>query len=153
MAVFLIHSLSKGRDIVEYKPTTSSAIEFASANRIEDWIHLFLCGEGNNIPFSEGLKLEPRNYYAPKMMLLNQFERCCGPEENMTFRVPEDNFIKRVGGIAEFYSTGDWDMPPLIIYLHEGAYVLSDGNHRFEALTKLGIDSYWVIIWETSQKA
>ena len=40
-------------------------------------------------------------------------------------------------------------MPPLIINRKDYMYELTDGNHRFEALKKLGIDKYWIIIWET----
>ena len=134
---------------MEYKPTTSSAKEFASAGKLEEWIHLFLCGEGDNKPFSDGLKLEPRNYYAPELMQLNKFERCCGPEAHMKWQVPEISFNKHVDGIASFYSTGNWDMPPLIVYRDDNGYELNDGNHRYEALKRLGINEYWVIIWET----
>ena len=40
-------------------------------------------------------------------------------------------------------------MPPLIVSIEDGSFVLNDGNHRFEALKQLGIREYWVIIWET----
>jgi hypothetical protein len=29
----------------------------------------------------------------------------------------------------------------------DNKYELNDGNHRLEALKKLGINQYWVIIW------
>jgi hypothetical protein len=132
-----------------YKPTTSSAVEFANADRLEEWIHLFLCKEGGNKEFSDGLKLKPRRYYAPRMMNLDEFERCCGPETNIKYQIPKDGFNHRVGNISEKYSSGDWDMPPLIIYRDENGYELSDGNHRYEALKRLGHKQYWVIIWET----
>ena len=134
---------------MKYKPTASSAIEFASANKLEDWIHLFLCSEGDNKPFSDGLKLEPRNYYAPIKTQLNKFERCCGPEANMKWQVPEANFNKHVDGIASFYKTGNWDMPPFIVCRNGNEFELNDGNHRYEALKRLGIDKHWVIFWET----
>ena len=41
-----------------------------------------------NEDFSKGLKLEPRKYYSPCLMDLNIFERCCGPEEGIKFRIP-----------------------------------------------------------------
>ena len=135
-----------------YKPTASSAIEFADAGRLEEWIHMFLCGEGNNKAFSDGLKLEPRRYYAPEMMRLDHFERCCGPEANMRFQIPEDGFTERVDNISARYNAGGWDMPPLIVYRDENGYVLADGNHRHEALKKSGYSQYWVIIWETEHE-
>ena len=41
------------------------------------------------------------------------------------------------------------DMPPLIAHFVEGAFELNDGNHRFEALTRLGVKEYPFIIWIT----
>jgi len=136
---------------MEYKPTLSSASNYADVNRLEEWIHLFLCGEGNNKDFSDGLKLRPRKFFAPEIMSFSKFERCCGPECNMKFQIPEENFLKRVEDIASLYNKGDWDMPPLIINREDNKYELNDGNHRLEALKKLGIDQYWVIIWETEK--
>ena len=133
---------------MEYKPTSSSAIEFSNADKLEEWIHLYLCGEGNNKPFSDGLKLEPRRYLMPKMTLLDTFNRDCGPEENMKWRLDEFHFYERVNRIIARYEKGDWDMPPLIVRYDGNMHELNDGNHRYEALKKLGIKEYWVIFWE-----
>lgn len=131
-----------------YEPTSSSAITFADANRLEEWIHLFLCGEGNNKPFSDGLKREPRRYHAPKLTALNTLNRCCGPEDDMKWQIDEFNFIERVEKIIARHQKGDWDMPPLIV-CHDGStYELNDGNHRYEALKRMGIKEHWVILWE-----
>jgi hypothetical protein len=134
---------------MEYKPTLSSAIKFASANKLEEWIHLYLCGEGNNKAFSDGLKLVPRRYFAPELFNLDKFERCCGPEKHMKFQVPEESFVKYVDAIALAYKNRGWDMPPLIVYREGNKFELNDGNHRYEALKKLKINQYWVIIWDT----
>lgn len=133
---------------MEYKPTSSSAIEFANANRLEEWIQLFLCGEGNNLSFSQGLKMQPRRYHAPKMTSLDDFNRDCGPEENMKWQIGTDGFYKQVNIIKARYEKGDWDMPPLIVRDYQQTYELNDGNHRYEALKLLGIKEYWVIFWE-----
>lgn len=135
---------------MKYDPTTKSAIEFANAGKIEQWVHTFLCNDGGNVSFSEGLKLEPRTWYAPELMCLNLFQRCCGPEDGMKFQTPDKGFYDRVNSIARKFQTGLWDMPPLIIQRTNNGYELNDGNHRFEALKQLGINKYWVIIWETS---
>lgn len=101
--------------------------------------------------FSEGLKLVPRKYSAPVLMNLNLFERCCGPESNIKFQISESGFNSNVNAIMSKYKSGNWDMPPLIINRDGNEYEISDGNHRFEALKRLNIDNYWVIIWETSE--
>ena len=135
-----------------FEPTTASAIEYTQKNVLEEWIHLFLCRDevdGGNEAFSKGLRLEPRNYYAPCLMNLDLFERCCGPEEGMKYRIPAMDFNKNVNGIMEKYKKSSWDMPPLIINRIAEKYELNDGNHRFEALKRLGTKEFWVIIWET----
>ena len=132
-----------------YKPTSTSAREFSAAGRLEEWIHLFLYGEGNNKPFSDGLKIEPRRFLAPEKMNLNRLARCCGPEAEMQFNVPEEGFIKRVGNIFDRYKNGNWDMPPLIVCRGGNGYIINDGNHRYEALKKAGEAQHWVIVWET----
>ena len=63
--------------------------------------------------------------------------------------IDENGFNERVSKIMERYKKGDWDMPPLIVENHGIHYELNDGNHRFEALIRLGVKEYWVIIWET----
>lgn len=40
--------------------TLSAANEYALANDIETWVHLFLNGEGDNIVMSEDLKKKKR---------------------------------------------------------------------------------------------
>jgi len=134
-----------------YEPTTTSAIAFEQVGRLEEWIHLFLCNEGNNQAFSDGLRLQPREYHAPRMMKLDLFERCCGPEDGLKYQIPASDFRKNIRAIAKKFKTGNWDMPPLIINHMDGKYELNDGNHRFEALQKLGAHEYWVIIWETTE--
>jgi len=133
-----------------YTATATSAIEFAQAGCLEEWIHLFLCNEGDNRAFSDGLKLQPRRYHPPCMMNLDQFERCCGPETGLKYQISASGFRKNVKAIMKKFKTGNWDMPPLIINRVNGAYELNDGNHRYEALRKLGVCAYWIIIWETT---
>ena len=132
-----------------FEPTTASAIEYANQNRLEEWIHMFLCGEGDNKAFSDGLKLMERRYTAPQKMSLDRFGRCCGPEPDMKWQIPEEPFWRHVSELAERYKTGAWDMPPLIVEELDGTFVLNDGNHRYEALRSLGIHEYWVIVWKT----
>jgi len=137
-----------------FEPTLKSAIEYGKLGNIEEWVHEYLCGEGNNKGFSDGLKLESRQYSEPRLMNLNLFKRCYGPEPDMEYHIRKDDtehlkwFWLKIDGIAERYQAGNWDMPPLIISNFDGEYMLNDGNHRFEALKKLGIKEYWVILWK-----
>lgn len=134
---------------MEYQATSASAREFANAGKLEVWVQNFLRGEGGNQPMADGLKLVERCYHIPKLYKLDTFERACGPEVDMKWVIDETDFDERVGKIMTRYQTGEWDMPPLIIGLNAGQYELNDGNHRYEALQRLGVNEYWVIIWET----
>jgi hypothetical protein len=138
-----------------YEATLKSAMEYSNQRNIEQWVHEYLCKEGNNIEFSHGLKLEKREYEGPKLMNLDLLSRIYGPEPGMKYSISEDNkeqiiwFWSKVNGILERYKAGNWDMPPLIIQDCGGEYVLNDGNHRFEALKILDKKEYWVILWRT----
>jgi len=130
--------------------TCKAAREFSKEGRIEDWIHSFLCDEGNNIALSDGLKAEKRLYIGPIRMPLHLFERCCGPEKNMKYRINEGGFEWRVTEIKKRIESG-WDVPPLLINYSNHIFDLNDGNHRYQAMINSGIEEYDVIIWTTGQ--
>lgn len=128
----------------------SGARAWAQAGRLEDWVHGYLLSAGHNPAFSEGLKLDKRYYDGPVNMPLSLLKRCCGPEEEMAFRVDEAYFEKHVAELQEAVRRGE-DMPPLIVNYRAEGFVLNDGNHRFEALYRLGAESAWAIVWTSSQ--
>jgi len=135
-----------------FEPTAKSAIEYAGSNKLEEWVHEFLCGEGNNKKLSDALKIYKREYVGPKLMDLHLLTRCYGPEPEMECRIPEENqeqtknFGANIDKIAKRFKTGGWDMPPLLALDCNGKFEIDDGNHRYEALKKLGIKKYWVIL-------
>ena len=135
----------------EYSATLSSAREFAEQGRIEEWVHAYLCGEGHNKPFSDGLKLFPRYYTAPVLLPLVDLCRCCGPEENMPYRVHPEVFERKVRGIMDAAESGA-DLPPLIVNYESGNFTLNDGNHCYEAYSRLGRRECKVIIWTTAEQ-
>lgn len=131
--------------------TLQKALDYQKNNNIEEWIHLFLHDEGDNLPFSEGLKLEKRYFIGPVLLPLSLFQRCCGPEKDLKYVIDEKHFEYNVKKIMERFQSG-WDMPPLIINYHHKIFELNDGNHRFEALKRLNVESYDVIIWTTDKR-
>lgn len=72
---------------MQYSCTLTSAKSYAQQGKLEDWVHMYLMSDGHNKDFSDGLKLFDRYYIGPVKMPLNLFERCCGPEETMKWRV------------------------------------------------------------------
>jgi hypothetical protein len=128
--------------------TLNTAVEYSNQGRIEEWIHDYLRGEGDNISFSDGLMLEKRYYIGPVKMPLNLFQRCCGPEAGLKYRIDKSGFEKRVNTMCVKLNSG-WDMPPLIINYVDGKFELNDGNHRYEALIRSAKTEYYIIIWIT----
>lgn len=89
---------------MEYQSTLTSALSYARNDKIEQWVHTFLCLDGNNKALSEGLKLQNRYFLGPLKMPLSLFSRCCGLEDTMKWVVSKDSFEKRVSGLQEAIS-------------------------------------------------
>jgi hypothetical protein len=130
--------------------TRHHARKYAKDNRIEEWIHEFINNEGNNVAFSEGLKIEKRIFIGPIIMPLDLFNRICGPEEDNKYIIDNKSFDERISRISTRLQSG-WDMPPLIINFANNVFELTDGNHRYEALVRRGIMEWDIIIWITGE--
>ena len=128
--------------------SVEEAKKFNDEGRIEEWVHLFLNSIGNNVPFSEGLKLQKRYWLGPVLIDLDKVNRCCGPEEDIKFFEPLENWERRVSNLQELIKEG-WDIPPLIVNHYDGYLEVNDGNHRYEALKREGIDKFWIILWDS----
>ncbi len=137
---------------LQYKNSLASARQYAAAGQLEEWVHTYLLSDGHNKAFSDGLKLFERYYLGPVSMPLALFERCCGPEEHMKFRVQEQWFDKHVEELMQVIED-NVDLPPLIVNYVDNHFELNDGNHRHEAYARLGIPAYDVIIWCTEKAA
>lgn len=137
--------------ILDYHCSLSSAVQFAENNKLEEWIHTYLLSDGHNKDFSDGLKLFDRYFLGPVKMPLNLFSRCCGPEQDMKYQIPEEWFEKHVLELENVIQT-EKDMPPLIVHYVDSGFELNDGNHRLEAYKRLGINEYFVIIWITEKE-
>lgn len=137
--------------VMEYKNTLSSAIGYAHNGKLEEWIHAYLLSDGHNKEFSDGLKLFDRYFLGPVKMPLKLFKRCCGPEADMKWQIPKENFEAKVEELKQVI-TQEKDMPPLIVHYVAGEFELNDGNHRLEAYSRLGIEEYYVIVWITEKE-
>ena len=135
-----------------YSRTLTSATEYARAGKLEDWVHAFLLSDGNNKAFSDGLKLCARTFYGPMKMPLSLFKRDGGPEEGMKWRMDPVLWEERVKKLMRVMR-GEKDMPPLIVQYVDGGFELNDGNHRLEALARLGEQEYSFVIWITEPEA
>ena len=136
---------------MEYRGTLASAREFAQAGKIEEWVHLYLHAEGDNVPLSDGLKKVPRSFFGLAEMPVELFTRICGPEEGMRWPVDAGGFERIVDELVDALRTGR-DVPPMIIKYEADAFELNDGNHRHEACVRAGVKTFPVIIWITEEK-
>lgn len=129
--------------------TVEEAINYSKEGKIEEWVHLFFNSVGDNVPFSQGLRLEKRYWTGPLLIKLDKLRRCCGPEPNMEFlNVPEE-WDAEVTKFQQLIRNG-WEVLPLIVQ-HEGNdLIVNDGNHRLEAMNREGMEKCWVIIWNTN---
>lgn len=138
----------KEEEIMQYQCSLSSAIEYAKAEKLDEWVHIYLQSDGHNQVFSDGLKLFDRYYIGPLKMPTNLFTRCCGPEENMKYRIDPEWWKTHVNDLKKVLEENS-DMPPLIVHYADHSFELNDGNHRFEAYTQLKITEIPVIVWIT----
>ena len=142
--------------VLEYQGTLSSAQIWAQQGRLEEWVHAYLLSDGHNKPFSDGLKIVDRSYLGPVRMPLSLFCRCTGPEDGMRFRIHPviwERHVQELMGVIQ----REKDLPPLIVHYlipegkDEGGFELNDGNTRWEAYTKLGVQEAYVIVWITDR--
>ncbi len=142
---------------MDYACTLTNARQAAAQGELENWIHTYLLTDGDNKPFSDGLKELDRIYHGPVEFPLGLFRRNTGPEPEMRWKIHPGGFEDRVAQLMAAIQAGN-DLPPLIVHywIPEdkalGRFELNDGNHRLEAFKRLGINSYPVIFWCTEQE-
>lgn len=124
----------------------------AHNSRLEDWIDAFLRAEGNNVPLADGLKKQKRYWIGPLLFPLKSLVRCCGPEEEMEYKVSVENWNTKVGSLMEYIQSGG-ELPPFIVQYRQGVFSIRDGSHRYGACDKLGQETYWALIWCDSEEA
>lgn len=139
------------KEQLKYVGSLGSALEYAEAGRIEEWIHEYLLSDGKNKAFSDGLSLQKRYYIGPVEFPTSLLCRCCGPEENMLYRVNKGGFERKVAALMSSISVGR-DLPPIMVNFADGELTLNDGNHRFEAYSRLGMSKCYAIIWMSSER-
>lgn len=132
--------------------TLKEAAACAREGRIEEWVHVFLLGEGGNRALSDGLKLKKRYWAGPVRVDTNRLMRCCGPEADMEYVLDRDEWEDRIEHFRRAIRSG-WDMPPVIAENRAGRLSVRDGNHRLEALAREGRRSCWTIIWDSEDPA
>lgn len=141
----------KNKQFLDYHPTAESAIEYSNAGLLEEWVHTYLLFDRQNKVFSDGLRLFYRYYFGPLMMPLALFERCSGPEKSMKWKVDFNSFEAQVNEWINRIKNGE-HVPPLIINYAAGQFEINCNNPLFEAMKRLNITKYYIIIWITEKE-
>lgn len=118
--------------------TLSCAKEYVQQNRLEDWVQLFLRGDGNNIELANGLKDNNFKYVNLGLINLNDLDVTEEVPEYITDNNDKEWFNYEINEMIQKIVNG-WDMPPLIVHFHKGIFHPLDGRHRNVALHKLDI--------------
>jgi len=132
--------------------TVKSAREFASRDQIEVWVQSYLsAGPWANAGLAKGLKRARRWWVGPVKISLDRLVRKCGPEPEMKYRMPQEEWDRRTNHIATT-ATDPELLPPAIAQWIDGTLLLADGNHRHEGARRKGWPALWVFIWFDSEK-
>jgi hypothetical protein len=132
--------------------TIDEIAKYARDGRLEDWIDAFLRAEGNNVPLADGLKKQKRYWIGPRQFPLKRLRRCCSPEEGMEYRESLEDWNKKVDSLIGHIQSGG-ELAPFIAQYSQGIFSIRDGNHRHGAYEKLGLETYWTLIWCDSEEA
>ena len=132
--------------------TIEKITEYAHKGQLEDWIDAFLRAEGNNVPLADGLKKQKRYWIGPLQFSLKRLLRCCGPEEEMEYRVSLESWNEKIDSLVEHIKSGG-ELPPFIVQYRQGIFSIRDGSHRYGAYERLGLETYWTLIWCDSEEA
>lgn len=146
----IVYSKKKAEELLFY-PDIESAEEYDAHGLLEEWIHTYLLFERKNREFSDGLYLEERYYIGPIRMPVNFFYRSSGPEEGMKWRVDEAVFEERINRWVDKIKY-DEKVPPLIISYFDNTFEINCNSPLHEALVRMGIKEFPVIIWITQRK-
>jgi hypothetical protein len=111
---------------------------------LADWAQAFLRGEGGNLGIADPLRERDDDVYVLAEVGLGDVYPISGPDDEFDWPVPPAEFERRVEAMMRLFKEG-WDAPPLFVHMH--TLRLVDGNHRREALVRLGRRTYWAVMW------
>jgi hypothetical protein len=114
------------------------------AGELAAWSQAFLRGVGGNLGIANPLLARRNDVYVLAEVALRDVYPISGPDEEFDWPVPPEDYEHKVEAMMRMLQDG-WDAPPL--FVHMRTLRLVDGNHRREALLRLGHNSYWAVMW------
>lgn len=78
-----------------------SGTDFANSGRLDEWVDSYLGGRPwANEGLRQGLRQQRRYWIGPLRISLDRLERCCGPEPDKEYLVPQGAWERRIADIA-----------------------------------------------------
>lgn len=129
-----------------------SALQASQEGSLEPWIQSYLrTGDWMNPGLADGLLLAPRWWKGPLEVETATLKRCCGPEPDMEYRINSEAWEEKVHRIQNSLIKPE-DLPPLIVEYRPPLALIRDGSHRFEALSRKGMATCWIVVWHNSEE-
>ena len=141
-------------ETTRYQFSVRGAQQCAEQGRLGAWVHAYLnTGEGFHQRLAAWFEREERFWLGPIEVSLSRLTRRYGPEEAMPWKEPREDWERRVTAIQHAFAQPD-AMPPMIARAIKDEadealsfrLLLNDGAHRHEALVRLGVATFWVIL-------
>ena len=127
------------------KFTVESAMIARDNGVLKDWvIELLLSKESYEL--AEKIRQEKTVAIEMHNAPLGLVKRIQGPEENIADRKPVEKWDEDVQKIVEKLR-GEYRPAPIIVTDFWNHFEIADGNHRHEALERLGAKTYWTIFF------
>ena len=124
-----------------------SAQRAAERDEIALWVGGLLASPGSdNEILAAALAQRQHWWVGPVELPLDDLVRLAGPEDDALVPVDDDVWEEDVATMEESVEEG-WEPPPLLAEHQNGRLLLQDGNHRYEALSRSGAPTAWVLIY------
>ena len=139
----------------EFTPLTmiynlETARQYAAEGRTSSWVQQYLRREPNgNLALAAALGSRDWIWTGPIEVELSLVRRTLGPETGMPNCEDELVWEARIAELVRGIQNVR-ELPPLILRGDAGQLTITDGNHRSEALRRLGFSSCWALVWHHS---
>ena len=124
-----------------------SAQRAAARVEIALWVGDLLASPGSdNEILAAALAQKQHWWVGPVELPLEDLVRLAGPEDDALVPIDDDVWEEDISTMEESVEEG-WEPPPLLAEHQDGRLLLQDGNHRYEALSRSGAPTAWVLIY------
>jgi len=125
----------------------AGARDAAARGETAIWVGDFLASRGSDNAVLAAALAQRRHWWVgPIRLPVAELVRLAGPEDDALVPIEEDEWESDVAAMEESVEAG-WEPPPLLAEYQDGRILLQDGNHRYEALTREGAETAWVLVY------